>query len=434
MKENRSSLSTRLLLLWALCGHVLIAESRLLPRISSFDKELSFNGKRIILSSAKNVITDNESFLYATCSSQEETFKENRCNVTLETPAFDGGATYRDSCVLHLTVTNPKTESLTKLRLQPFGDDKALLSWLVKDHDWISKYAVVRILLLSTCKYTDLVVPGDKLQAVSPNQNGFDVVIRNKTFCGSENCKLSYDVQGKKLGGPTQFLANVKFHKLVSLVPASRGPVNKGQPQFYALATVPTEQRLSLLQVAQDGKGTELLTVPDHVIIRLSNSYDVISACWTTERTNVTCRQFDSRTNKKLGVVLEFIDEPGFEPVRWIQPHNFGAIEPGLLLVTGQTSREDDRKFTSFSVIRIHSDGSRDRPLEVEGLEFKCTNIRDFHVDVSENDPEDELCIHFACERTDYGEHGSKDSLKFGSRCIPRRHVTLAKRQLSLIN
>ncbi|OXU26976.1 hypothetical protein TSAR_008797 [Trichomalopsis sarcophagae] len=431
MKENK-----RLVLLWALCAaHVFVAESRLLPRITSFDKQLSFNGRRIILSSAKNAITDNESFLYATCSSQEETFKENRCNVTLETPAFDGGATYRDFCMLQLAVTNPNTESFTDLRLQPFGDDGALLSWLVKDHDWNSKYAVVRILPMSSCKYVDLVLPADKLQAVLPNnQNGFDVVVRNKTFCGTENCRLSFDAQGKKIGGPTQFLANVKFHKVSSLVPASRGPIGKGQPQFYALVTVPTEHRLSLLQVGQDGKGTEILTVPDHVIIKLSNSHDLLSACWASERTNVTCRQFDSRANKKLGVVLEFIDEPGFAPVRWVQPHNFGVLEPGLLLVTGQMRREDDRKFTSFSLIRIHSDGHRDRPLEVEGLEFKCTTIRDLHVDVSENDPEDELCIHFACENTDYGERGSKDSLKFGSRCIPRRHVTLAKRHPSVVN
>ena len=430
------SLTTKHLLIFALL--LTLSYARSLPKLTSFDKELIFQDRRVLLSSSQDVVTDQDSYVYAVCSSQEKTFKENRCNVTIETPAFVN-ATFRDTCALKFAPER-RLESVTKLQLQPFGDDKVLLSWQFVDDDHLKpRGAKVRVLRMSNCRYSDVDVPAENIHGLVAYEDAFEVILSNKTFCVSDSCRLSFNVEGKKLAGPTQFLSNVKFSSISTILPVVPRSPTKG---FYVVAYgIAGMTRPFILQATPEGKGIELLKTDNVSTLRLSNTHDTLSVCWTSERTNITCRQFDSTKpfdtkqlpTAKLNVVNGFLDERGYDgvPIRWIQQHNLK--EGGLLLVTGQAGGKELRRLESFTVLRIHPDGHRDRPLEVIGLDFECTNIRQLRVNIAEND-EDEICFHFICDRDDFDRAGIRNTLKLSTKCLPKKYVVMTKHRAAFVN
>ncbi|XP_014209899.1 uncharacterized protein LOC106640389 [Copidosoma floridanum] len=426
--------SSWLVVFWTVLSHFGL-QARLVPEFSSFVKEQTYLDRRVILSLATDVVTDHGSFLYAVCDSQETIFKDTRCNVTVETPAF-ANASYRDTCPVSVRAEDPERESLTELSLHPFTEDKVLLTWNVKDLDWRTKSVQVRVLhQASGCKSHDAaVLQADKLVAVIPYENTFDLVVRalDVSMCGSDYCKLTLNAEGKRINGPSPFLSSVSNNNKRArvsavLLAALRSPM-KG---FFVLAFVSNEMdKLRILRVSTDGKGTEVAQTGSSIGVKGSSAHDLLSVCWTAGNTNVTCRQYDAKMVPRFDAVLEFPDEPGAR--RWLRPHNLQ--DGGLLLLTGVPGGKDNRRFESFSVVKIGAAGQRERPLEVDGLDFECLRAEDLLVNVAEED-NDEFCFHFVCERADFDRNkGIRSTLKFATKCLPRRHVAPLKHRPSLLN
>ncbi|KAJ8664910.1 hypothetical protein QAD02_006572 [Eretmocerus hayati] len=402
--------------------------SFLIPNVSSFSKELNYLDEEAVLSTSQQLVTSGESYLYAICESQGKYVKFNKCNVTIETPAFPN-ATFREVCHVDVLLSNPN-DFTTKLKLYPMEDDKVLLSWIIKDHDYKTKQTIIRILHMFDCSHTDVSIPAETIITLIPYETAFDVIFINNTLCGSDYCTLHFSEDGKKISGPSKFMPNIKISYVVAIEPVTENSPAKG---FYVLGQHKKEIPDSFLvaQVTPDGsKAIEILKSKGYDMIKSSNAHELYSICWSMQRTKITCKQYDVKGSLKMSTVVEFLDEPHADHVRWLQQHNLQG--GGLLLVTGKAIHENRQLFDSYSIIKIRPDGRRERPLEIDGLGFKCYTISKLTVDVAESDHE--ICVHFACERSEHGSHGIESRLKFSSRCLPKEFVSLAKRKPSSLN
>lgn len=416
------------LLLIILCSTWSFAEARILPGMTSFEKELSFRDKQIIL--AQPFITENESFVYAICAPLLKTFDEKHCNVSIETPAFVN-ATYKDTCTVNFKPDNPNLETLSKLELYAYGDDKVVFSWSVRDRDYHPKESRVRIVDMSSCKSVDLQVPGEEVMYVATYQNNLDVLLVNKTFCGGKSCRQTYNAEGKKIVDAKPLLQNYKYKRIE--------PIKSRSFDKSIVALVSLEEDKDRLErvfkIAADGKGTELSSYDPRSVARVSFSdgYDLFGFCTVSANTRVNCRQYDAKVNIKMNVNVDFKDQASFGLgyVRWIQVHNLPG--GGILLLTGSSSGPDGTHFQEFSLMKIHQDGKKDRPLAIDGLNLQCTRIQSLRVAVTENNV-DEYCFHFACKRHLFAEDLVSNDLQLVTKCMPRVYLTMAKRRASVMS
>lgn len=396
----------------------IFVNSRKLPDISSFEKKISIDEDRASFSIWPPV-TENESFVYAICDVSDPVyFREKHCNVSIETPALSN-ATFKDTCLVKIQSDTADQETLSNLKIQPFGDDKIVFSW--SQGEWIGgpTTAKLKIVHMSNCKFIDVTLPTDSIPFIVSYGNTLDVGLRNENYCGSVVCKIRLNSSGEIIDGPTRILSDINllfYYALTSI------PTNSEEKGFYLSVVYNTEPELyeNLFKINSDGTKTRLMSFLPGKYSSYSTSHDHVSVCTSTGNTTITCYQFYSSLNLLTNRSIEFQDQ---DLPRWFQPHNLR--DGGLLLVTGKSSDVEAQHYDSFGVIKLFPNGRKGRALTIDGLNFTCRRIQGLFVVVTENDY-DEFCFNFSCSRS--------DAHQFASKCVPRSHIAMPQRSPAILN
>ncbi|KAJ8678543.1 hypothetical protein QAD02_014330 [Eretmocerus hayati] len=365
----------------------------------------------------------NNSVLYALCNG-EKLPKEMNCDVIRETPTLLSSAGLKQMCKLTL-IADANKRLVTEepfMSLNSFGPNRVIIVWGQTDGKgrYGVQYIWYTILDMLTCVAVDLdfFFDSDRFFVMSNPivyDNAFDVIITNKAICGSEQCRLSYDRRGKRIGQPAPFPSDYQFIETTPVMPFSN---SKG---FYQVGIDVERRRLGVAHLSPEGVRRDFVSSPINQFTSLlgsiSSVHELMSVCWPEvrsvwpERLQIVCIQFDAEANVMIDAEFQVT-----ESVKRTAVHN--SADGGILLVAMECS---ELVCERFSIVDVRHDGYRREPFWMDlGIKLNDPNdANDVNIDVSES--ADEICFIFSRVRVESRQQAdAKVSLQLYTICVAK--------------
>lgn len=336
---------------------------------------------------SKFLAEKSDTYVYANCSTT------NNCNVIVE------DSKDKKVCTLRLLANHTRVLQTDATQLTPrlLRHQNVIVSH--RERTVSDMFQVITVTNMSNCHTTYLTYKYERppyllLTNVVLHEKTFDVIIGGTAVCaGLEWCRITYDLEGKRVGKPLPFDTSLVLFQTEAIV-------HEG---YYLFGL--TDRPFELRAVHVDAFGVETVLAqpdvfdPSNAPRALSSVHEMLGVCWYNSSyphdptVVVQCKQFDVRGKK---VMESRVSNLGI--VKNMAVHNLE--QGGILLVTSGDS--DTSKVT-----KIRRDGS------VEEVQMELpSGIVD---QVSFRD-EDGVCFHFTAQYYD----SIKGLLSYFRKCVPK--------------
>ncbi|XP_058806525.1 uncharacterized protein LOC131672957 [Phymastichus coffea] len=241
--------------------------------------------------------------------------------------------------------------------------------------------------------------------------NQVDFVLNSKKSCNGETkCKLTFDLNGKQIGGVKSYHADVsQYASAVSEKDPSQGFFVHSQDL----------KSLTVLLIDKEGQKKQLSELnfePEASekdrLLAFSNAHKLYSICRMhkadSKPTSINCVQYDGngQVTANASISLE-------KSVNWLAVR---SIYKGGILIA--TSGSDDEKLKNFHIYKIHGNEASRKPIDLEGPGYNCKDKDDgLEIRITEAD-KDKICFDFSCVQ------GTTD-LRFYRKCVSSDDLTI---------